>query len=431
MARQTTRRQFITTTAAAGAGFWIGGRQALAKSRSANEKLGIAVIGIAGQGNWNLEQVAGENIVALCDVHESRKQVIQNRGRFPNARFYTDFRHLFDQKDIDAVVVATPDHTHAPATLGALRAGKHVYCEKPLTHTVQEARLVAETAARMKRATQMGTQIHAGSNYRRVVELITTGAIGTVDEVHVWVRREWGGLERPGETPPVPDGLHYDLWLGTAPYRPYHPDYLPAKWRGWWDFGGGTLGDMACHYMDLPFWALGLRYPDTIEAEGPEAYPESCPLWLIVRYEYPARGQQPPVKLTWYNGDRRPPHFAEGKLPEWGDGVLFVGSKGMLLADYNQYRLLPEKDFAGFQKPRPFIPETIGHHAEWINACKTGSPTTCNFDYGGALSEAVLLGNVAYRSGQRLEWDAKQLRVTNAPEAMAYIQTPCRKGWEF
>ena len=222
---------------------------------------------------------------------------------------------------------------------------------------------------------------------------------------HVWVGKTWSGGDRPKETPPVPGRLHWDLWLGPAPERPYHPTYLPANWRRWWDFGSGTLGDMACHYMDLPFWALDLKHPLSAEAEGPPVHPETTPSWMIVRYEFPSRGDMPPVNLTWYDGGKRPELFSQGKLPRWGDGVLFVGDKGMLLADYDRYVLLPEADFKDFRPPAPSIAKSIGHHNEWIDACKTGRPTTCNFGYSGALTEAVLLGAVAYprRPKDRLE----------------------------
>jgi hypothetical protein len=261
--------------------------------------------------------------------------------------------------------------------------------------------------------------------------VIQSGGIGAVREVHVWVEREWGGQDRPSEMPPVPPGLDYDVWLGPAPYRPYHPAYLPERWRGWWDFGGGTLADMACHYMDLPHWALDLRHPVTIEAEGPPVHPESCPIWLIVKFQYPARGKMPPVLLTWYNGKRRPNYFQEGKLPKWGDGVLFVGEKGMLLADYDRHVLLPEKDFADYKRPEPYIPESIGHHLEWLEACKSGEKTTCNFDYSGALAQTVLLGNVAYRSGKKITWDAKRQKITNTRDADKFVDLPRRKGWEL
>jgi predicted dehydrogenase len=346
------------------------------------------------------------------------------------AKFYHDFRHLIDQKGLDAVVIGTPDHTHAVATMAALNAGLHVYCEKPLTHTVSEARLVAATAAKKKRVTQMGTQIHAGSNYRRVVELIQTGAIGPVREVHVWCGRAyWGGDYPKGE--PVPEGLHYELWLGPAPERPYHSSVIPFYWRNWWDFGGGTLADMACHHMDLPFWALKLRHPTKVAAEGLPPHPDSAPKWLIVQYEFPARKELPAVKLTWYHGEKRPTAFEEHKLPKWGDGSLFVGEKGMLLAGYDHHKLLPEEQYAHFEAPKPFIADSIGHHKEWVQACKTGGPTTCNFDYAGALTEAVLLGNVAYRVGRPLTWDAHKLKAVHEPEAEQYIQHHYRKPWKL
>jgi predicted dehydrogenase len=276
----------------------------------------------------------------------------------------------------------------------------------------------------------MGTQIHAGSNYRRVVEVVQSGAIGAVRECHAWCGKNWGGGERPRETPPVPEYLHYDLWLGPAPYRPYHPTYLPANWRRWWDFGGGTLADMGCHYLDLAFWALKLGCPGTVEARGPAVHQETAPEWLVVEWGFPGREGLPACQLTWHDGGRRPELFKEpGRLPEWGDGVLFVGEKGMLIADYGRHVLLPEKSFKDFQRPAPSIPESIGHHKEWIAACKDGRPTTCNFEYSGNLAEAVLLGTVAYRSGKKLDWDGAGLKVKNSPEAMAFVRARYREGW--
>jgi hypothetical protein len=263
------------------------------------------------------------------------------------------------------------------------------------------------------------------------VELIQGGAIGEVREVHVWCGKSWGGGDRPKDTPPIPKGLHWELWLGTSRERAYHSTYHPFNWRRWWDFGGGTLADMACHYMDLPFWALDLRHPTKVAAEGPQVHPETAAMHLTVKYEFPERGKLPPVSLTWYDGGKRPIHFEQGQLPKWGDGVLFVGSKGMLLADYGQHRLLPEKEFSGFMRPKPTIPESVGHHREWIQACKTGGVTTCRFDYSGALTEAVLLGVVSYRCGKPLDWDAKALKAKNAPEADQYIRREYRKGWEL
>jgi len=429
-----TRRELLKGSVAAGAGVLLARHRGWAATPSASEILNVGIIGAAGMGKYSLDQVSADphaRIVALCDVHEPR--VAEARQRFPKARFFNDYRKMIDAmgRDVDAVCVCTPDHHHAFATMAALRAGKHVYCEKPLTHTVWEARQVIEMARKQGLATQMGTQIHAGDNYRRVVELIQGGAIGEVREVHIWCVSVWSGGERPKETPPVPKGLHYDLWLGPAPYRPYHPAYLPVKWRGWWDFGGGGHADMACHFMDLPHWALGLRQPVAVEAVGPAVHPEHAPEKMNVRYEYPARGNKPPVKLTWYVGTNRPACFWEPGLPKWRDGVFFVGSKGKLLADYNKHLLLPENKFADFKRPDPSIPKSIGHHSEWIKACRTGSPTTCNFNYSGALAETVLLGNVAYRSGSRIEWDAANLKVTNAPEANRFIRREYRPGWSL
>lgn len=426
MSKRFSRRRFLqSATAALSAPLFL----AAAKKLPANERLAVGVIGVAAQGehDWTNIVAGGAEIVAWCDVDEKRTK--KARETFPNAPFYSDFRRLLDQKGIDAVLVATPDHTHAPATLAALRAGLHVFCEKPLTRTVYEARLVAETAAKHKRVTQMGTQIHGGDNYRRVVELIQSGAIGAVEEVHVWVGTGYGNRrDRPKERPEIPEGLHWDLWLGPAPKRPYHPTYVPFYWRGWWDFGGGALADMACHHMDLPFWALKFRYPTKIRAEGPKPHPESTSIGLKVHYEFPARGELPAVQLTWYDGGKRPALFAQGKLPKWGDGCLFVGSKGMLLAGYDKHKLLPEKQFADFTPPKPTIPSSIGHYKEWVEACKYGRATTCNFDYAGALTEAVLLGNVSYRSGKPIEWNHKELK-TNEAEADKFLRPVYRKPW--
>jgi predicted dehydrogenase len=419
-------------TALIGVGFWTASRtRAADKPATPSEKLNIAGIGVGGQGAWNIGECASQNVVALCDVDERR--AAGSAKRFPQAKIYRDFRKLLTEMDkqIDAVVVATPDHTHAPAAVMAMKMGKHCYCEKPLAHTVFEVRTMIEVAKKNKLATQMGTQIHAGGNYRRVVELVQSGAIGAIKEVHVWHPVGYGGGDRPKDTPPVPPELDWDLWLGPAPVRPYHPVYCPGSWRSWWDFGSGGLGDFGCHYMDLPFWALKLRHPTTVETTGPAVHPERTSPGLIVRYEFPAREQLPPVTMTWYDGGKRPPFLAERKVPEWGAAVLFLGDKGMLIADYGQHKLLPEAQYAGFQRPVPFIPESIGHHAEWFQACKTGSPTTCNFDYSGTLAEAVLLGNVAHRVGKKLQWDAVNLKAVGCPEADRYIHKSYREGWKL
>jgi predicted dehydrogenase len=440
MPTRLSRRRFLQASAALGAaGLSLPLVQAAIKKGSPNERLHVGAIGVAGQGGSDMYQIAdaGAEIVALCDVDERRTGAA--RKRFPRAKYYKDFRKMIDAGGLDAVVVGTPDHIHAIATMAALKADLHVFCEKPLTHTVHEARLVAETAARKKRVTQMGTQIHAGDNYRRVVELIQTGTIGPVKEVHVWCSTSWGGGDRPKETETVPAGLDWDRWLGPAPVRPYYhgPNkagngvYEPFNWRRWWDFGGGTLADMACHYMDLPFWALGLRHPTKVAAEGPRLHPETTATWMIVRYEFPARDKQPAVKLTWYDGGRQPALVTEGKVPRWGSGVLFIGERGMLVADYGRHQLLPEKQFEGFMPPRPFIKSSVGHYREWVEACKNGGPTTCNFGYSGALAEAVLLGNVSYRLGKPLTWDAKHLRAINEKDADRFIHKEYREGWSL
>ncbi len=432
MSRSMNRREFLQSSALTGAAVVAGSSSVFAqKNKSPNEKLNIAIVGVANRGGDNVAGVLHENIVALCDINDDYLGAASQR--FPGAKTYNDFRLMLEQKDIDAVVVSTPDHVHAAASLAAMHAGHHLYCEKPLAHTVYETRLVTDTARKLKKVTQMGTQIHATDNYRRVVELVQSGAIGEIKEVHVWCDKVWAGKGgRPTEMPPVPANIHWDLWLGPAPERPYHPTYIPANWRGWWSFGGGTLSDMACHHMDLPTWALKLKYPDTIEAEGPENNSETTPAWLIVKYEYPKRDQMPAVKLTWYNGGKRPHYFADGVLPNWGDGTLFVGEKGFLLADYGRYLLLPEDKFKDFTPPAPSIPKSIGHHEEWIQAIKNNNhETTCKFDYSGPLAEAVSLGNVAYRVGKKLEWDARHLKAKNCPEADEFIQFTPRKGWKI
>jgi predicted dehydrogenase len=429
MPSRLTRRRFLQSNAIAGGVLICGASLRADQKQPPSEKLNVAVVGIAGQGAYDLGQVAaagGANIVALCDVDENRTGPA--RKEFPRAVFEIDYRKVVDRKDVDAVVIATPDHTHAPIAIAALRAGKHVYCEKPLAHTIHEVRAISELAAKQKRVTQMGTQIHAGSNYRRVVELIQSGAIGIVKEVHTWCGRSYWGGDHPTEKQDVPAGLHYDLWLGPAPFRPYHKDHLHFWWRKWWDFGGGTLNDMACHHMDLPFWALKLRTPTTVAAEGAPLHRDSVAKWLLVHYEFEARGWLPAVKLTWYDGGKRPALMSQQDMPKWGDGNLFVGTKGMLLADYNNFKLLPEKDFKGFQMPKRTIPDSIGHHKEWVEACKHGGRTTCNFDYSGALSEAVLLGTVSYRSGKSFSWDPVKFKTSECA-ANEFLHKEYRKGW--
>jgi hypothetical protein len=271
-----------------------------------------------------------------------------------------------------------------------------------------------------------------------VVELVQRNAIGPVHEVHVWVGQSYGGEDAPKDRPPVPPNLNWDLWLGPVTPYPYHPKFAHFVWRNWWHFGGGTMADFGCHYMDLPFWALSLKYPTTVEPiSGPPVHPESTPPWLIVRYEFPERQDEirkmllPPVKLTWYHGGKRPEFLAEDIVTKYKSGVLFVGEKGLLISDYSRHTLLPEEEFKDFARPAPFIPNSIGHHKEWTQAIKTGGTTTCHFGYSGPLTETALLGNVAYRVGKKLEWDAQTLRARNCPEADAFIQHHYRAGWKL
>lgn len=437
---RTNRRKFL----AAGAVAAIGLPNVL-RAQDAPNRLNIAVIGCGGQGGSNLNRVSTENIVALCDVNQTAIDTAAKR--FPKARQTNDFRTLFDHhREFDAVVVSTCEHTHAFATMLALRHNKHVYCEKPLTHGIWEARRIREMAAKTKVATQMGIQIHATENYRRVVELVQGGAIGGVRECHVWVSRAWGRQspedakrfndivsisERPKDASPVPKTLNWDLWLGPAPERPFNGVYVPGpKWYRWWDFGSGTMSDLGSHWIDLPFWALRLRAPQTIEASGPPPHPELAPATMSATYQYAARDKMPAVRLTWYQGDMKPEIWRKNGIPQWPNGVVFIGERGILLSDYGRHVLLPEKDFANFRRPDPTLPRPTSHHAEWIRAAKGDGRTSADFEYSGWLTEANHLGNVAYRLGRRIEWDAENLRVTNV-DASALIRRAYRKGWEL
>ena len=441
---QWTRRQFAQSVAGTAASVFCA--PALLRGQNLNDKLNIAIIAAGGRGGSNLRGVSSENIVALCDVNKNNLD--RAAKKFPQAKTFADFRKLYDRpQDFDAVVVSTCEHTHALATMLALKNKKHVYCEKPLTHDVWEARQIRLAAAKAGVATIMGIQIHTMENYRQVVELIQTGAIGAVKEAHVWVSRAWGWqseeaskrnkdrvfvIERPKESMPVPEYLNWDLWIGPAPFRPFNEVYFPGpKWYRWWDFGNGTMSDLGSHWNDLPFWALKLQAPLTIEASGPPPHPEIAPASMQATYEYGARGDLPPVTLTWYQGENKPQIWKDGGIPQWGNGALFIGEKGMLLSDYGKHVLLPEKDFADFKRPEPFLPRVASPYAEWLAACKTGSPTGANFEYSGWLTEANHLGNVAYRVGKKLEWDPKTMKAKNAPEADKLIRCPYREGWKL
>lgn len=436
MTRHSTRRQFLRRAAVA-AGVALVPFRPVAASQSVNEKLRVGIIGVGGRGSHNMGQVAGERVVALCDIDD--RQLERAGKKHPDAKRYHDFRKMLDQKDLDAVVISTTDHTHAPAAVRAMRRGLHVFCEKPLAHTVYEAHLMRKTyiQRRDKIATQMGTQIHATANYRRVVEAIQAGSIGKVREAHVWCNRKSSQASPPSGSSPVPTWLHWDLWLGPAPLRPYQRGYLPGNltWNRYWDFGNGILGDMGSHLIDLPYWALDLEFPVSCEADAPPAHPVLYPTRLVVTWEHPRRGDGPhqqPCRVIWYDGHAKPKNLLGVNVAGYGIGVLFVGDKGKLLADYGRRTVLPPEGQKAPEPPEPTIPPSIGHHKEWLHACKNDpTKTLCNFDYSAKLIEHNLLGTVAHRVGKKLQWDPKSLKATNAPEADRFINKEYRKGWEF
>ncbi len=445
--KKMSRRGFVGTSAAALAGFTIVPRHAVSGLGHIppSDKLNIAGVGIGGRGQGVLSVMAKtENIVSLCDV-DWNQRVTKVFGTYPKARKHKDFRTMLDQdKDIDGLVIATPDHTHAIISLEAMKRGKHVYTEKPLTRTIREARVLTEAARKYKVATQMGNGGQAADGPRRLREMIWDGAIGPVHEVHVWTDRPnrglsdtyWPqGVKRPEDTPPVPDTLDWDLFIGPAPMRPYHPSYHPFNWRGWWDFGTGALGDIGCHSLDPVFRALKLKYPDTFQAVSTLVNDETYPLGSIVTYEFPAREGMPPLKLTWYDGGLRPPVLPElEKGMKMGTGgTIFVGEKGKILND----ELLPKALRDSYQRPQPYIPSSPGHEMEWINAAKGGEPAGSNFDWAGPLTETVLLGNIPLRkelreilNGQVLRYDPVSQKVS-LPDADKFVHYEYRKGWSL
>ena len=445
---EISRRAFVKSAAAASA-FMIIPRHVLGGRgyKAPSDTLNIGVIGAGGRGAHDVQAVISENIVALCDVDEVN--AARTFAQFPRANKYKDFRVMLEREPaIDAVIVATPDHTHAVASLAAIQLGKHVYCEKPLTHTIKEARVLAQAAREAGVATQMGNQGMAFEGNRQIKEWLADGAIGPVHEVHVWSDRPttrgrlplwWPqGIERPTDTPPVPDTLDWDLWLGPAPYRPYHPAYVPFKWRGWWDFGSGGLGDMGIHNLAPVFSALKLGAPESVYASSTPVYPESVPNASVVHYQFPAREGMPPVEIHWYDGGilpERPEELEPDKALDPEDGIIFVGEKGKMLVEGwggERPRLIPESADQAYERPAPTLPRSIGHHEEWIKACKEGTPTESDFAFAGPLTEAVLLGLVSVRcGGQRLLWDSENLRVTNVPEANEYVHKTYREGWSL
>lgn len=450
-----SRRDFVKASAAA-ASLTIIPRHVLGGEGrpAASDRLNIAGVGVGGMGASNLAACESENIVALCDV-DAEGYAAKTFTKYPKAKAYKDFRVMFDQhKDIDAVIVATPDHSHAVVALAAIRRGKHVYVQKPISHSIYEARILTEEARKYKVMTQMGNQGHSGDGTRLIHEWINSGAIGPVRQIHAWTNRPvWPqGVEvdRPKETPPVPGTMDWDLWIGPAAMRPYHPTYHPGTWRAWWDFGTGSLGDLGCHILDAPFWALKLKYP--VSAEGcistywnglwdpcppkNEQYPRST----IVRFKFPEREGLPAVNLTWWDGGMLPPRpeeLEEGrKMGDDDGGVLFIGDKGTLMCGcYGRSpRLIPESRMKEFKQPDKTLARVPGgeqgHEKDWIRSCKDGKPASSNFDHSGPLSEMVLMGNLAVRfPNRRILWDGEKMAVTNDADANAYVRRNYRQGW--
>ena len=440
MSGQTTRRGFIKHTGALSAAFWVTGPAAFADSKSPMERLNFACIGVQGKGSSDTNSAGTYgNVIALCDIDDER---LNKKAReFPKAKKYNDYRKMLDDldKDIDAVTVTTPDHTHAPASIRAMRMGKHCFCQKPLTHSVYEARLMRQVAKEHKVATQMGNQGTSLDGLREAVEIVRAGGIGTVREVHVWTNRAgrfWKqAMGRPTATPPVPNNVHWYLWLGSSPDRPYHPIYHPFSWRGWLDFGTGALGDMACHTANMAVMALDLFDPIAVEAQSSGVVDnETYPTWSVITYEFAQRGKRPPVKLVWYDGGKRPPQdlVAGSNVKMPSSGSILVGDKGTLYSpnDYGaRFQLLPKEKFAAYKKPAQTLPRSPGHFKEFAIACQGGPAAMSNFDYASRLTETMILGNVALRVGRKIQWDAKNMRVTNAPEAAQYIKTAYRPGF--
>ncbi|MDZ4701696.1 MAG: Gfo/Idh/MocA family oxidoreductase [Rhodothermales bacterium] len=434
--RSLNRRHFLQTVAATAATVSILPRHVLGGPGfvAPSDLLVIAGVGVGGMGRVYLENVATENIAVLCDVDPTFAAPVY--ATYPAAKTYTDFRRMFDQETgIDAVVIGTPDHTHAVIALAALQRGKHVYCAKPLTRTIHESRRLLEATRTAGVATQMSTQGQAEEGPRRLREMIGAGAIGGIHAVHIWSDRPiWPqGITRPAETMAVPPGLDWDLWLGPASYRPYHEAYHPFRFRGWLDFGTGALGDMGCHSFDPVFRALELSAPTAVHASSTKMLGETFPAASTVHYDFPVRGEKPPVRLTWYDGGLKParPHELSPMQELAGDGILFEGEKGKILCGFTGQnpRLLPDSEMAHYQPPPQTLAPSIGHYNEWVAACKGGEPAPCRFEWGAPLTEIVLLGNIALQTGRSLQWDSRQARFTNDEMANAMIEAPYREGW--
>lgn len=407
----------------------------VSQAQQAPPAINIACVGVGGKGWSDMHEVSkGHNIVAVCDIDEQR--LAKAAAAFPKAKTYTDWRELFEQQNLDAVTISTPDHTHAPVTLTAMRLGKHVYTQKPLTHDVYESRQLTRVAAEKKLITQMGIQHHATARLKLATHAIQDGVIGPVREVHVWTDRPgtfWKqGLDRPDRKDPVPAHVHWNKWLGTAPERPYVEGlYHPFHWRGWWDFGTGALGDMGCHLLDPVVHALELGPPQTVWAEGPPPSPESGPEWCKVHYTFAGTNHtQPTVDVHWYEAGLQPDRALFQAPDDWPgskNAVLFIGQHGNLFVGFPEMpELFPREKFADYKWPEL---EDHNHYQEWTRAVATGGKTSCPFEYSGPLTETVLLGNVAYRSSAKIHWDSEALKATGAPHADQYIRRTYRKDW--
>jgi predicted dehydrogenase len=437
---RSNRRTFLKTTAAVGAGYWALGGVSPRRSLSANETINFASIGVGGKGDSDSADAGRSgNMVAICDIDEN--QLNRGAAKWPDAKKFFDFRKMFDEvgKTIDAVTVSTPDHTHAPASVMAMKLGKHCFTQKPLTHSVYEARMMAQVARENKLATQMGNQGTAEPTLREAAAIVNSGVLGKITEVHVWTNRPvWPqGKDRPTDEPPVPAHIHWAEFIGPAKMRPYHPDYHPFKWRGWWDFGTGALGDMACHTLNMPYMALALKDPTWIQAETSGHNGETYPSWSIINFLYPKTENRGEVKLVWYDGKKLPPQELLGDAKMDSSGALVIGDKGKLYAP-GDYAERGVQMLGGIEKPKVDFEKSPGHFAEWVRAIKGGQPARSNFqDYSGGLTETVLLGNLAVWAakepgmGKKIEWDAKKMEATNAPEVAHIIKPEYHNGYEL
>lgn len=424
-----SRRAFVAAASAGALATWpaIGDQP-----RSPSELLNIGVVGAGGRGIDNIAGVKGENIAALCDVDE--RPLAEMAARYPKAKTYRDFRKLLDQGDLDAVIVATPDHTHAVAATGAMRRGLHVYCEKPLANRLYETQLMTAVAKDTKVVTQMGVQFHASAGFRRAVQILQAGVLGDVRQVHAWTSRPlWPqGVGRPTETPPVPDELDWDLWIGPAAMRPYSSAYHPRDWRGWWEFGSGALGDFLPHIFDPVYEGLALTSPTTVEAKSSAVNNETAPKWSIVEFQFPQRDELPAVAFTWHDGGKRPPAEIAGLRSLPPNGALVIGRRGKLLifSHGKMPVLLPDERGERAALPELPPPPELTHWREWVAACKSGRATSANFQYGAALTDIALLGNLALRAGEKIQWDAARRRVISPASANQWLSREYRKGWE-